>query len=126
MPEVHHVEICLEDFFFGMALFQGGRHGHVAQFSDRRSLGRQEEVFRQLLGQRTAPLGKAPRANVCHRSTDDPFEIQATMVEEPLILNRQHGIYHMLWNISQRNRDAFVTRRAVHISDEFRLEADVW
>ena len=39
-----------------------------------------------------------------------------------LVTDRHTGV----WNISQRNRDASVTRRAVDTSDEFRLEAYVW
>ena len=85
-----------------MLALQPQRQFDFLQFPRKGALLRQEQVFRELLGQRRAALRDAAMQHVGHRRAQDAERIDAIMRIEPAVLDGDEGLRQIGRQILQR------------------------
>ncbi len=106
VAEVDLVQVELEDLLLGIGpLDQRGEDGFL-DLAGQAPLEGQEALARQLLRQRRAALGEAPALQVDEDRAHDADHVDAAMVVEALILDRQHRVDEVRRHLRQRHLDA--------------------
>ena len=90
--EIDAVEIELEDLVLGVFALEPERQDRLLDLARGGALLGQEEVLGELLGQRRAALGDAARGQVAEDSARDADRIDAEMVVEAPVLDRDEGL----------------------------------
>ena len=90
--EVDAVEIEFEDLILRIPALEPQRQDRLLDLARQRALLGQEQVLRQLLGQRRAALDAAPADHVAHEGARDAEGIDADMVVEPPVLDRHESL----------------------------------
>ena len=104
--EINAVEVAGQDLVFRIVMLDPQRQHHLLDLARHRALGRQEQVFRQLLGDGRAALHQMPRPPVDEQGAGDPDRVDAEMVVETLILGRDHCFGHIGWQLGDGNGGA--------------------
>ncbi len=105
VAEVHLVEIHLENLLLRVQVLEVRGHDHFPELATVSLAAVQEHQPRQLLRDGTAALGAAARLQVLQERTADPDGIDAAVIEEPLILDRDDGLEEVLGHLLERNFD---------------------
>ena len=101
--EIRPIQIQLEDFLLAEAGFNPERQKGFMHLAPDGAFGRQEEVFRHLLGERRTTLHHIIGAGVLHDGTQSADDIDTEMLEETRILGGQHGLDHGRRNFFKRD-----------------------
>ncbi len=124
LTERHVVQIHLEDRVLRGARGEDQRHPRLDQLAPQRFLPRllqrharenawQENVARHLLRDRArAGQVRAFAADVAEEGADDADRIDARMIVEAAILNREHGLLQPIGNHGQRHGPALLALAA--------------
>ena len=104
--EVDAVEIELEDLILRIPALEPQRQDRLLDLARQRALLGQEQVLRQLLGQRRAALDAAPPDHVAHERARDADGIDADMVVEPPVLDRHESLRQIGRQVDQPDRGA--------------------
>src|SRR5207249_4920937 len=92
LPEVDLVQVGLEDPLLRVSrLDQSGQPG-LAKFSEKRPLRAEQPDLDELLRDRTAAFLDLAGAKVGPRGAQQRANVEATVLEEPVVLGRQHGV----------------------------------
>src|SRR5919197_599371 len=105
IAEVHLVQVELEDAVLRVFALDARRQDQLLQFAADRLLLREKTLTRQLLRDRAAALHDAPVPQVGQRRLDDPHEIEAGMIVEALILDREDGLDQIRRDVVEADRD---------------------
>ena len=103
--EIDLVQIEFEDLVLREFPFERERQDHFAQLARPGIAVRQEDIARQLLGDRRCALHPAPGAIMFDREdrgARHPDRIDAGMIAKAPILDRNHRILHHLRRFAQR------------------------
>ncbi len=98
------VEIELEDLLLAQVRFQPEREEGLVDLARQGALVREEQVFRQLLGQGRAALHHAGRAGVDGQRAAEADGIDAPMVVEAAVLGREHRLDDIIGILIERHR----------------------
>ena len=90
--EISPVEIELEEFRFGVVVFEIDGDERLFDLSRDGALGRQEHVFGELLRQRATALDDRVRAGVLHQRARRTHDVDAEMIVEAPILGGEHRL----------------------------------
>ena len=90
--EIDPVQIDLEDLVLGEAVLEPQRQQGLADLARKAPLGRQEQVFGELLGDRAAALDEMPGGEIGERGAQQPDRIDAEMAVEAAVLGRDHRL----------------------------------
>ena len=111
--EVDRIQVQLEDFALAQHTFEARGNDHLADFALIAHVVADQEVFRHLLSNRRTAL-RAPRlGEVTDEGADQPVLIDSLVAVEPLVLDRNEGLLHMLGDLAQRNREPALARLVV-------------
>ncbi len=102
--EIGAVEIKLEDFFFRQPRLQPHGEERLLHLALERALVVEEEVLRELLGDRRAALHHAAGARVGAERAEGAGEVDAEMLVEAAILGGEHRLDQMIGKFLQRHR----------------------
>ena len=107
VAEVDLVQVQLEDAGLGQAPLEEERHGLLAELPRKGLLGAQQRVLDELLGQRARADEVAPVAGqVGDGGAGDADRVDAGVLEEPMVLGRQHRPHDVAGHLGQRHRPA--------------------
>ncbi len=113
LAEVDVVEIQLEDLVLRRLALEDDRHVLLGELALERLLGREEEVLHQLLRDGAAAHQVRPiAAQVGDDGADGANDVDAGMVVEAAILDRQHRLHHARRNRRERDAPPLLTARA--------------
>ncbi len=98
------IEIELQDLLLGQMMFEPQRKIGFLDLALDRSLVGEEEVLRQLLGDRGAALNNALGLGVDGQRADGADDVDAEVAEEAPVLRRQHGLDEIVGQFLERNR----------------------
>ena len=104
--EIDAVEIEIEDLVLGEFALQPQRQNELLDFARVSPVLREEQVFRQLLRDRRAALRNAAAHDVGAQRASDAHRIDAMMVVEAPVLDRDEGLRHVFRQFLERRRDA--------------------
>ena len=90
--EIDAIEIELEDLILGIFALEPEREDRLLNFARQRALLRQEQVLRELLGERRAALHAAHARDVADDRARNPDRIDAEMRIEAAILDRDESL----------------------------------
>ena len=90
--EVHPVQVNGQNLFLGETLLQPQRQQRFLYLALDRSLGRQKQVFRRLLGEGAAALTDAPGPEIDRHGAADPAPVDAAVLIKPAILDGDQGL----------------------------------
>ena len=105
VPEVHLVQVHLEDLVLRELLFEAPRQHRLFQLSYECLVGGKEAPTRELLRQRATALRGATGADVAHRRRDDADNVDAAMIVEALVLDRDDRVHEVRRHRRQRRID---------------------
>ncbi len=94
LPQVDVVQVGLEDLPLRMRALEGERDPRLAELAPQVALGGEEQVLHELLGQRAAAFHHPSRPKVGPGGAHDPLRVEAAVVEEAAVLDRQHRVDH--------------------------------
>ena len=109
------IHIELKDFLLRILTLQLKRQKHFLNLALQRAILRQIGIFSKLLRNRRAALRDGTPANIRPNRTHDAAWIDARMVVEAIILNRDKRILEILRNIVDAHRHTIFCR--MYISD---------
>ena len=89
LAQVDLVHVELEDLVLLETVLDLECEQRLVDLARKRLLGRQEEIARDLHGDRTGALPAAPRGEVRHGGAHDALVVDPRMLVEPLVLGRQ-------------------------------------
>ena len=113
LAEVDLIEVHLEDLILGVVALDLDREHDLLELARQRALVREEQVARQLLGDRAAALRAAHGAARPDRRAPDAPEVDAPVLVEAAILGRERGVDQRARNLPQRNRGAVLLEELV-------------
>ncbi len=102
--EIDPVEIHFEDLVLGVLLLQPQREQHFLHLALQRPVGLQEQVLRQLLGQRRAALREAAMHQVGRHGAGQADRVDAEMRIEAAVLDRHHRLRDIGRHLVQPDR----------------------
>ena len=105
VAEVHLVQIHLEDLLLRVQVLEVGGDDDFLELAAVGLAAVQEHQPRQLLRDGAAALGAAARLQVLQDRAADAHGIDAAVIEEALILDRDHGLDEVRRHLLQRNFD---------------------
>ncbi len=107
MPETGHIEIDGKDLLLAEIPLHAIGDEYLRQLAPRGLFQRQEHVARGLLGDGAATLaGGIHRDHIGHQRTRHPHPVDAMVLEEAVVLGRQHGLADDIGNLFVGDRDA--------------------
>ena len=125
LPEVHLVEIELEDLLLRRLPLEDERHVLLGEFAPERLLGCEEEVLDQLLRDRAAAHQVGPiAAHVGDDGADRADDVDARMVVEAAVLDGQDRLDHPRRNHRQRDTPALLAACADERREQRRVQRD--
>ena len=93
--EIDRIEIAREDFVLRQAALQPDRQHRLLDLARPAALGREEPVLGELLGDRAAALDRLAGGEIRQRGARDAAEIEAVMLEEAPVLDREDRVDQM-------------------------------
>lgn len=99
------VQIEFEQLVLREFPFEREREHHLAPLARPGVAVRQEDVARELLGDRRGALHAPPGAMGAHREhrrAGHPDRVEAGVIAKAAVLDRDHRILHHLWHLAQR------------------------
>ena len=99
LPEVHGVEVLLEDLLLRVLLVQTHRQDDFLDLAVDVALGGEDPVLDELLGDRRAALLDRSRREVLECGTKDTVEVDAVVGPERLVLDRDHRVLDDLGHV---------------------------
>ena len=122
LAEVHGVQIGLEDLLLRIPALDGQGQDTLTDLPAPGAIRPQDEVLDELLRQRAGALDDlAPRC-VHHEGAPHGDQIHAPVLEEPVILRRQHRQREEARHVSQRQRAPAFRARLIDAGEQLRLE----
>ena len=111
VTEIDVVEVDGEDFVFGQGLLDlTGEHG-LLEFSGHAAFGGEDQVFDDLLRYGRSALARAAILDGHQHGARDADIVKPLVVIEIGILGRNHGFFHFVGNVLERNdRAPFVIK----------------
>ena len=108
LTEVHLVHVQLKDTILAVARIH--QHGHVGfvRFTPVRAFAGEEQVFHQLLGQRTRSLHGATGSQVSQYRTANRVEADAIVLVEVTVFGCQQGINQQIREAVTRHEQALL------------------
>lgn len=85
------IEVQLEDPRLGQPVFERAGDQSLAGLAKQRALGRQIQIFRQLLGNGAPASLEFTRFEIVQRGVANAFPVESLMDEEGGVLGRDHG-----------------------------------
>ena len=122
LAEEDLVRVGLEDLVLAVARVDDQRHQRLVDLAPHRTLGCQDEILDQLLGQRAAALHRTPGTQVGPHGARDATQVDAGMFEEAPVLDSQQTIDQVLRQIAATHQDAILVVRRVDAADQRRFE----
>ena len=127
LPERHVVQIQLQDLVFGEPRLEHDRHEPFGHLPLGRLLRREEGVLDQLLRDRAAAGGVGLVAeDVAEHRAGDADGVDARVVVEAPVLDRQHRLDHRLRDHLERDVPPFLARVGDQRGDERRVQRDAF
>ena len=105
VAEIHLVQVELEDLRLAVDALDARREDQFLDFAAIRLVRRQKALTRELLGDRAAALRLPPVPDVGQRRGGDADEVEAAVIVEPLILDRDERLRQVGRNLGQRHFD---------------------
>ncbi|EPZ87359.1 hypothetical protein BURCENK562V_C1174 [Burkholderia cenocepacia K56-2Valvano] len=106
LAEIDLVHVQLEDLVLRQGLLDLVREQHFVDLARVGLLARQEEVARDLHRDRARALARAAVHQVGHARAQDADEIDAAVLVEAVVLDREHGLLHHVGNILEAHEAA--------------------
>ena len=122
LPQVDLVQVQLEDVLLVRAPFEHEGEQRLLQLALHRTLGGQEEILAELLGDGAAALHVALGPEVPHRGPRDAEGIEPGVGEEAAILDGEHGLDEVLGQLLVLDEPALLARLVEEVGDELGLE----
>ena len=127
LPEPHIIQIELEDLILAQTALQDERHELVLHLADRATLLREERVLDELLRQRAAAAEiLLPAGHVVPDGRGDADRVDADVIVEPPVLDREDRIDHVLRDVLERDVPAFLAPRRHERRDERWVERQLF
>ncbi len=104
VAEVDRVEVALEDLVLGHLVLEAGGQHRFLELALEILLGREQGVLHQLLGDGGAALEHVAGGDVGRQGPGGRPQVDAGVVVEGLVLDREHGVDHHLGDLRQRHR----------------------
>ena len=123
LAEKHFVDIGLDDFFFAVLPLERDRHQHLVHLAQHRALVTQVQILDQLLGQGTAALHHPLRQQIHAEGAQQTDEVDAMMLEEAPVLDRDQGGDERLGHFVESEQLAVIEALRIDAPDLGRLEA---
>ncbi len=98
VPEIHLVQVHLEDLVLRKLPFEAPRKHRLLQLSSECFVGGKEALTRKLLRQRAAALLGPASADVIQRRRNDADDVDAAMIVEALVLDRHDRVHQVRRN----------------------------
>ena len=122
LPEVDLVQVGFENFALVVAeLDEQGHHGFVS-LALQGSLGREEEILDELLGERAAPLPNSARAQVGEQRPADAPHVDSGMRFEALILDGNDRVDEVGREVFELNEFALLPIGSIVGAELFRFD----
>ena len=114
MPEVHVVEVQLEDLVLGLRLLQADGVLGFLDLPLQRLFVPRVEVLDELLGDGGPALHDLAGADVRHQGSPDCFHVHGTVVVEGVVLDRQHRVLGVVRDLGELHRNPVLVRDLRH------------
>ena len=111
LPEIDLVQVRLKNLGLAVTRLERDRHRRLAQLAHRRPTSVEEEVLRELLGNRAAALRDPTSLHIGGHCTADATQIESMMRQEPLVLHREDRINQGRRKLIERDWLPTLTRR---------------
>ena len=100
VAEIDPVEVALKDELFGVALLETQRHEQLLDLAAAGVFAAiQEDVADVLLGDGRPAFADPAGADVGPSGAQDRFEVDAVVIPETLVFNRDHCVLHDLGDV---------------------------
>ena len=116
LPEVHGVEVLREDLVLGELVLELPRQQRLVDLALERLVVAHVELLHELLGDRGPTFDDRAGRDVRVRGADDRAEVDAVVVVEALVLDRDHGVADGLRHLRPGEHDPVDAR--VELRDE--------
>ena len=123
LPQVHFVQVTLENLLLAEMQLQQHRHHHFGQLAHNRALRGEIVVLDQLLGNRAATGHHLPGAQVAQRGAGNTRQGKAPVLVETLILHRQQRGAQALGHVVQPYQYAVLAVVRINAADLHRVQA---
>ena len=125
LPEIHLVEVKVEDVDLAGAELQPQGEGHLADLPPERPARRQVQVAGELLGDGAAALDQLERPQVPPGRPRQPAQVHAPMAVDAAVLDRDDGVEQVAGEPLEAARLAADALGAGELVDELGLEPSV-
>ena len=123
LPERHVVQVQREDLILRQPPLERDRHEPFGELALQRLFGCQERVLDELLRDGAAAAQVfLPADDVVDRRADDADGVDAGMLVETAVFDREDGLHHHGWNHRQRHVAPLFARFGDERGDERRTE----
>src|SRR4029077_9139628 len=122
LAQVNFIQVVFQDLIFGIFSLRDQRHNCFLNLAAELTLIAKEEIFHQLLGQRTSALHNSRAANIDPKGAQDGDGIDAVMAIETLVFSRQNRFDHQGWHVRQFYDFTLLPSALVETGHEFRLK----
>jgi hypothetical protein len=122
LSEVDLVQIRLEDLLLGEANLEEHRELGLPDLPPEAFLRREEEIFRELLGDGGPSLYDPHLAQVCSQGPHDPDEVDPEVRVEAGVFRREHRVPEVIRNGVERNHPPRLHLRSEDPGDLLRFE----
>ena len=106
LAQIDLVHVQLENLVLRQRGLDLVREQHFVDLARGGLLAREEEVARDLHGDRAGTLRGAAVQYVRHPGSQDADEVDAAMIVETIVLDREHGLLHHVRNLVDRDETA--------------------
>ena len=105
LAKINLVQVGFENGGLVVLRFEDRRERGFANLPKRSSISRKEQVLGELLGEGAAALGDPPSFQIGEQRATDPAEIEAVMLIEPLIFDREDRLDQVIGQRLDPNRN---------------------
>ncbi len=106
VAEIDLVQVQLEDLVLGVEVLDVGRENDFFQFPAKRLVAAEEALARELLRDGASALGTAPFPDIADHGGSHTYHIDAVVLVEALVLDRDDGLDEIRRHPFERNLDA--------------------
>ena len=114
VAEVHLVQVQLEDLLLGVLVLDARGEDHFFHLAPQRLVAREEALARELLRDRAAALRAPPEVQVAQERGADADDVDPTVLEEPLILDREHRLDQVWRDLLERHLEPLLLINREH------------
>ena len=122
LAEIDLVEIGLEDLLLGVPPLHQRRQPRLVQLAQVGAAGTDQAVLDELLGDRRAALHHPPGPEVRPGRPEQAARVEPAVLEEAVILRRQHGVEEHERHVAEAHRAVLLTGTIVRAGQDLGLE----